>query len=128
MGTSIFLAKLLGPVMLVIGVAVLANRQGFRTIAEEFLASRALMFLGGLIIMPAGVAIVLTHNVWTTDWRVLVTLFGWLLAIAGAIRIVEPPFLLAGARIFLHRRAALAVAGAIWTFIGLLFCLFGYLR
>ena len=40
--------------------------------------------------MPAGLAIVLTHNVWVADWRVLITILGWLAAIGGAVRILAP--------------------------------------
>ena len=36
MQTSIFIARLIGPVMIVAGLAVLLNRQGFRTMAEDF--------------------------------------------------------------------------------------------
>ncbi|MEH6949770.1 hypothetical protein V4R08_00160 [Nitrobacter sp. NHB1] len=128
MQTSIFIARLIGPVMMTAGLAVLLNRQSFHSMAEEFLASRALMFLAGLMVMPAGLAIVLTHNVWTADWRVIVTLFGWLLVIAGAIRIVEPPFLFSGARAFLRHAAMPILAGCIWLVIGLVFCLLGYLH
>ena len=32
----------------------------------------------------------LTHNVWAADWRILITLLGWLTAIGGAARIVVP--------------------------------------
>src|SRR6202051_752105 len=92
MSTSIFLAKLIGPVMLVIGRALSSIQRGFREMAGEFMASRALMFLSGLIIMPAGLAIVLTHNVWTADWRVLITLLGWLAAVGGALRLFGPLF------------------------------------
>src|ERR1700694_4190948 len=92
MSTSLFLARLIGPVMLVVGLAVFANQRGFRDMSEEFLASRALMFLSGLLVMPVGLAIVLTHNIWTTDWRVLITLFGWLTTIGGALRLLAPMF------------------------------------
>jgi hypothetical protein len=126
MQTSIFIARLIGPVMIVAGLAVLLNRQGFRTMAEDFLANRGLMFLAGMMVMLAGLAIVLTHNVWTSDWRVLVTLFGWLLIVAGAIRMIEPPFLYSGARAFLNHRAMPALAGIIWIVIGAVFCLLGY--
>lgn len=128
MQTSIFIARLIGPVMVVAGLAVLLNRHGFRSMAEDFLANRGLMFLGGLMVMPAGLAIVLTHNVWTADWRVIVTLFGWLLTISGAIRILAPPFLMAGGRAFVRHPAMGSIAGAIWVAIGLLFCFFGYLN
>jgi hypothetical protein len=126
MQTSLFLARLIGPVMLVIGLAVFANQRGFRDMAEEFLASRALMFLAGLVIMPAGLAIVLTHNVWTADWRVLITIFGWLCAIGGAIRLFEPPFLVKTGRAFLKQAYFTPMAAAIWVALGLLFCFFGY--
>jgi hypothetical protein len=128
MSTSIFLARLIGPVMLVIGLAVFANQRAFRDLAEEFLASRALMFHSGLLIMPAGLAIVLTHNVWTADWRVLITIFGWLNVVGGAIRLVGPPFLTQAGHAMLKQPWFTSVAAAIWVVIGLLFCFFGYLH
>src|SRR5260370_32549531 len=92
MQTSVFLARLIGPVMLVIGLAVFANQRAFRDMAEEFLASRALLFLSGLLIMPVGLAIVLTHNIWAADGRVMITPFGWLNVIGGAVRLFAPAY------------------------------------
>ena len=40
--------------------------------------------------MTAGLALVLTHNVWRADWPVIITILGWLAAIGGAVRIVMP--------------------------------------
>jgi hypothetical protein len=128
MSTSVFLARLIGPVMLVIGLAVFANPRGFRDMAEEFMASRALMFIGGLLIMPAGLAIVLTHNVWTADWRVLITIFGWLGAIGGALRLFGPLFVVKAGHAMLGQPHFTTVAAAIWVVLGLLFCFFGYLH
>jgi hypothetical protein len=128
MQTSIFLARLIGPVMLVVGLAVFTNQRAFRDMAEEFLASRALLFLSGLLIMPMGIAIVLTHNVWTADWRLLITLFGWLNAIGGAVRLAAPDTVMQTGRVMLRRPYFVAVAAAIWVALGLLFCLFGFLR
>ena len=70
MTTSFFLARLIGPFALALGLALLVQGAGFRTLAGEFMASPALIFLSGVITLPAGLAIVLTHNVWTPDWRV----------------------------------------------------------
>jgi len=126
MSTSVFLARLIGPVMLVIGLAVFANQRGFRDMAEEFMASRALLFLSALLIMPVGLAIVLTHNVWTADWRVLITIFGWLAAIGGAVRLFGPLFVVKAGRAVLKQPHFTSVAAAIWVVLGLLFCFFGY--
>ena len=128
MSTSVFIARLIGPVMLVIGLAVFANQRAFRELAEEFLASRALTFLSGLIIMPAGLAIVLTHNIWAVDGRVMITLFGWANAIGGAIRLAAPAYVMRSGSAFLKRRYAIPVIAALWVVAGSLFCLFGILR
>src|ERR1700712_981898 len=127
MQTSVFLARLIGPVMLVVGLAVFANQRAFRDMAEEFLASPTLLFLSGLLIMPAGLAIVLTHNIWTADWRVLITLLGWLNAIGGAVRLAAPDTVMRTGRAMLRRPYFVTVAGTIWIALGLLFCLFGFL-
>ena len=126
MSNSVFLARLIGPVMLVVGLAVFANPRGFREMAEEFLASRALMFLSGLILMPAGLAIALTHNVWTADWRVLITLLGWLAAIGGALRLFGPLFVVKAGHAMLNKPYFTSIAAAVWVALGLLFCFFGY--
>jgi hypothetical protein len=128
MQTSLFLARLIGPVMLVVGLAVFANLRRFRDIAEEFLASRALMFLSGLAIMPVGVAIVLKHNIWTVDWRVLITIVGWLNVVSGVLRLFGPLFVVRAGHAILKQPYFTSVAAAIWVVFGLLFCFFGYLR
>jgi hypothetical protein len=128
MSTSVFIARLIGPVMLVIGLAVFANQRAFRELAEEFLASRALTFLSGLIIMPAGLAIVLTHNIWAIDGRVMITVFGWANAIGGAVRLAAPAYVMRTGSAFLKRRFAIPVIAALWVVAGSLFCLFGILR
>ncbi len=128
MSNSLFLARLIGPVMLVVGLAVFANPRGFRDMAEEFMASRALMFLSGLLLMPAGLAIVLTHNFWTADWRVLITLLGWLIAIGGALRLFGPLFVVKAGHAMLNKPYFTSIAAAIWVVLGLLFCFFGYLH
>jgi hypothetical protein len=128
MSTSVFLARLIGPVMLVIGLAVFANQRAFREMAEEFVASRALIFLSGLIIMPIGLAVVLTHNIWALDGRVMITLFGWANAIGGALRLAAPAYVMQTGRAMLKRPRFIPVAAAIWVVAGSLFCLFGILH
>jgi hypothetical protein len=126
MSNSVFLARLIGPVMLVIGLAVFANQRAFRELAEEFLASRALTFLSGLIIMPAGLAIVLTHTIWAADGRVMITLFGWANLFGGAIRLAAPAYVMQTGRAMLKRPYFIPIAAAIWVVAGALFCLFGF--
>ena len=126
MGTSIFLAKLIGPVCLVIGLALLINRAAFRTLAGEFLNSPALMFLSGVITLLAGLAIVLTHNVWTADTRILITILGWLAVIGGVVRILAPQRAAAIGRTMLATPFTLCISAGVYLLFVALLCFFGY--
>src|SRR5688572_10715214 len=90
MNTSIFLARLIGPISLVGGISLFLNRADYKAMAQEFLRSPALIYLSGLLTMTAGLAVVLNHNLWVADWRVLPTIFGWLATLGGAARIALP--------------------------------------
>ena len=103
MSNSVFIARLIGPVMLVIGLAVFA-----------------------MIIMPAGLAIVLTHNIWAVDGRVMITMFGWANLIGGAIRLAAPAYVMQTGRAMLKRPYFIPIAAAVWVVAGALFCLFGF--
>lgn len=87
MQTSIFLAKIIGPVFLVVGLIVLLNPSRIRTVVREFLQGEAFIFLSGIVTLPIGLALVNTHNVWSWDWRVAITVFGWLAVFAGIARL-----------------------------------------
>ena len=100
----------------------------YRKLAEEFLGSAALIYLSGLLTMTAGMALILNHNVWAADWRVLITILGWLAAIGGALRLFAPSYLIKTAHAMLSRPQFPTIAAAIWVALGLVFCLFGYLR
>jgi hypothetical protein len=125
---SIFLAKLIGPVALVLGIGILVNRSAMRAVLDEFIRNRALVFIAGLITMPAGLAVVLMHNVWVADWPVLITVLGWLALISGAVRLAAPQDAVKfGRRVYDQPGGALTGA-AIWVAIGAILCFFGYLK
>ena len=126
MSTSIFLAKLIGPVCLVIGLALLLNRAAFRTLAGQFLDSPPLMFLSGVITLPVGLAIVLSHNVWAGDWRILITIIGWLGIVGGVARILVPQRAAAVGRTMLANPSTLHISTGVYLLIGALLCFFGY--
>jgi len=126
MQTSIFLAKLIGPVFLAVGIGLLMNAVVYRKLAEEFLGSAALIYLSGLLTMTAGMALILNHNVWAADWRVLITVLGWLAAIGGAARIIAPQGTQKIGRRIVASPAGLTVACVIWLAIGAVLCFFGY--
>jgi uncharacterized membrane protein HdeD (DUF308 family) len=45
-----------------------------------------LVYLSGVLLFLAGLAIVRAHNVWACNWTVLVTLSGWFFLVLGLLR------------------------------------------
>jgi hypothetical protein len=126
MQTSIFLARLLGPLLLVVGAGILINPRAVRTMAIEVVGSLTLVYLFGLIDFAAGLAIVLTHNVWIASWPLLITLIGWLMLIRGAVRILIPETIMGYARKFVRNKQLYPVSGGVLVVLGLVLCYFGY--
>src|SRR5262245_7145932 len=90
MATSKLIAGLMGPLLVAMGVAMLINRSLFPTIIGEVAHNYALIFLSGVLVLLAGVAIVRVHNVWTGGWPRLVTALGWLAIASGLVRMWFP--------------------------------------
>jgi uncharacterized membrane protein len=126
MTTSIYLAKLMGPVFLAIGLGLLLNAKTYRKLAEEFVESSALIYLSGVLLMLGGVALLLAHNVWTLNWPFLITALGWLAVIGGAVRIIVPQGSQEIGRDIVSSSIALTIACVVWLAIGVVLCFFGY--
>jgi len=49
-----------------------------------------LIYLNGVLLFVAGISIVKSHNVWTTNWPVLLTILGYALILIGLFRMFFP--------------------------------------
>ena len=127
METSILLAKLMGPMLLVLGLFVAFNPAQMRRIGREFLDSDALIFLSGVLTLPVGLAIVVTHNVWVADWPVVITLFGWIAIAAGIARIALPGPLKRIGETMLEKTSLTTIPGVLMAMLGGYLALQGYL-
>jgi hypothetical protein len=126
MQASIFLARLIGPIFLISGASFLLNRRGLKAMATEVMGSMVLVYLFGLIDFVAGLAIVLTHNVWAANWRILITLLGWLLLLRGVVRVLIPERIMSYGAKLLGNNCVYLVSGIVLGVLGLVLCYFGY--
>lgn len=126
MGNSILLAKFIGPYIIVIAAGLLFNTKAYRTIMEDFFKNSGLAYIAGLITFVAGLAIILFHNVWATDWRVIITLFGWSAFVKGIWLIVFPSASAKVAAKFVKNIKLVAIPWAIMLLIGIFLAVKGY--
>lgn len=90
MDTARFVAALIGPIYIVVGIGILFDPSHYRRMIEEFLRSPALVYLGGAMALGAGLSILYFHNNWSADWRVIITILGWLACLKGAHLLIFP--------------------------------------
>ena len=92
MDRSHAIARLVGPVLAAIGIGMLTNSAGYRTMAGQFLAGLPFIYFSGILALVGGLAILNAHNAWTRNWRSVITAIGWIMTFGGVFRIVAPPF------------------------------------
>ena len=87
-----FLSRLLGLYCLLIGLAMLAQRQATLVTIAALLHDRPLLYVLGVWCVFAGLAMILVHNVWSGGAApIIVTLIGWLTLLKGVAFIgLEP--------------------------------------
>jgi len=90
MDAAVFIARIIGPFFVAAGIGMLLNQATYAAMIAEFVHSNALIYISGLLSLPAGLAILNVHRAWTADWRVIITILGWLMVIGGVLRIVLP--------------------------------------
>ncbi len=86
---SIFLAKFWGILMVIICLELLLRRSVLDNLFK-MTKDKSFMIISGYLALILGLVTVILHNIWVADWRVVITVFGWLSLIKGIARIGFP--------------------------------------
>ena len=127
MDRSRYIAGLAGPLLGLLGLSMLLNRDLARLLAEQLARDPALIIVSGGILLVAGIAIVRAHPVWT-GWPVVVTLLGWLAVVGGALRILLPVHIAAWAPSIVANSGVVTVTGIAMLLLGLFLTAMAYGR
>lgn len=90
MDISIFLAKVIGLYMLIAGGLVFRGPSYYKQLTEDVMTQRGVLLVSGIMTLILGILMVLTHNIWVADWRVLITILSWWALIKGVLLLYFP--------------------------------------
>lgn len=90
METSIFLGKVIGPFTILLALSLLVNKRKIPEMINDLERNFASLYLSGILALLLGLLVVVSHNVWTSDWRVIITIFGWAAILKGLVRLFIP--------------------------------------
>jgi len=81
---TIFLSRLLGLYLVFVALAMMLNKHTTVQTVTDLVHSAPLMLLVGILTLAAGLALVLSHNIWSAGpATAVVTLAGWLTLLKG---------------------------------------------
>ncbi|MEP0940658.1 MAG: hypothetical protein ABJH63_18705 [Rhizobiaceae bacterium] len=126
METSIYIAKLMGPTMVVMAAALLKDQDGVKAMAREFIGNRSLVFVAGVFTLIGGLAVTIHHNIWVVDWPLLITIVGWAMVVGGIVRIALPELVKSWGEKMLQPEHGLTIVGVVWLLIGGFLSFVGY--
>ena len=126
MTPAVWTARLVGPVFVAIGIGIVLNRGFYAAAVGEGVRSPVLIYLAGIASLVAGLAILNGYWAWSADWRVIVTILGWLMVIGGVLRIVLPRITTSIATTLYSGTITLAVVGVIVFVVGAYLSFEGY--
>jgi hypothetical protein len=118
MALSKTIAGLIGPTLGAIGAAMLLNLGSFAEMVKQIAEDPGLIFLSGVPLLVAGIAILRVHNLWTGGWPVVVTVLGWLAVIGGLMRMFLPFRLAAMAAVLAQHTVLIAMMAIVVLLVG----------
>ena len=90
MDLSIYLARVFGIYLVVVCVSMFVNKKHLPKVLDGFSGNLGLVIFSGFIHLFLGLLIAVAHNIWTPDFKGLVTLMAWIGIAKVVLRILAP--------------------------------------
>jgi hypothetical protein len=124
---SIFLAKAIGIYLIFISISFILHEKRLKGLMMNMMKNPALMLISGFIPLLIGILLVVTHNIWVMDWRVIITIAGWLALLKGMSIILFPEFLINWSIKWMNNKLAYYATFLFVFLMGAVLIYFGYI-
>lgn len=118
--------QILGITYLAVGIGIFINPDFYKKMIKDFTENPSAIYLGGLVALAIGFLIVSFHNIWVTDWPVIITILGWAALIKGLFLLVLPKISIKISNMFKEMKNLLPVWSTIVIILGVLLCWLGF--
>jgi len=95
---TIYLARFWGSLFMILGFSSIAS--GFLGRVIKYTEDKTITISTGYITFLLGLVTVVLHNLWVADWRIAVTILGWVTLIKGYMKIAFPEHIHKKAQMF----------------------------
>lgn len=128
MDASKLLARIIGFYLIIISTAMFQNIHQFMFLVRGLMVDRYLVFLTALLTIILGLVLVISHNVWQMNWRILITIIAWATLIKGLLLLFSPYLLTIGTLVMVNHVSYAYIGACINFFLGCLIASQGFRR
>ncbi|MEC7838459.1 MAG: hypothetical protein VX777_00305 [Chlamydiota bacterium] len=90
MDISIFLAKVFGIYLIVSGLLYAFKHNTMRYVINDYFDNNAVVMLGGIMSLMIGILLMVSHSVWEPNWKIVITVFGYMTFFKGIMHLFFP--------------------------------------
>lgn len=119
-------ARVLGPLLGILSVAVLLRTDNLMPIVSEFTASAVWPWVTGVFVTAAGIAVVTFHRTWRGATALIVSLLGWMMLVKGVLLLIVPSSLDSVANRLVGATAAVPVVYSLLALVSLYLSYMGW--
>jgi len=83
-------ARVIGPFLVIIPISVAVRASELGLVLTAFFQNAALVWITGGLLLFGGLIIIAYHDNWSSLAGIVISLFGWLMALRGTLLLVAP--------------------------------------
>lgn len=126
MATSIFIAKILGMMYIVVALGLLLNRPYYQKALDEMIKDSGVMYISGYIGVVLGTVLILLHNTWAANWTTIISIFAWIIFAKGAWILLSPTSMGTFSKKILNNNGLFTAAAVVALLLGGVLTYFGF--
>ncbi|STY28233.1 Integral membrane protein (PIN domain superfamily) [Legionella wadsworthii] len=128
MDISKYISKVLGIYLIIVSLAMFANIEQFTLYVQALLKNAPLMLILGFLTLILGLLLVVAHNIWKWDWRLVITIIGWVILLKGASIIFYPHYVDKATLVFLQNTNIAYSSAGFELILGIILTYLGFKR
>ena len=126
MATTVYLSKVFGISLVIIGAVIMIRRRYFIPAIGAFVRERLVRTITAFIELLAGTFLIVGHNVWSPLPAAIISLLGWIAVIEAIAYLLLPDAVLERAISVLNTETVYLVGGLLAIALGIYLTGFGF--
>ena len=120
-------ARVIGPFLVIVPAIIVVRAPNIGTILTAFFENEALVWITGGLLLFSGLLIIAHHQYWSRLSAILISLFGWFLALRGVVLLAAPQLIASGGAAAMNMIPIVQIGFGFLVLIGLWLTFVGWI-